>query len=226
MAWPDPVLPFLAPPMMADAQHTVAQTDIRSTVSSPGTYTLVDFGTPAATRGLVVFAWMADVMDPGPWPSPACTIDGVTTPGARYRTWSGAGRAVGVAIFARMAPAGASGSVFVDMGAPAQGIVVLRVTGYDLSAPYGLLEPERASSGQIAVPKGGLLLAACGRRGPNTNEVSFAGVVRRGSDVVQARRNWGWSHRLPASATHSITVSPHSSALGDQAWLVASFAPL
>ncbi|HRP25406.1 hypothetical protein [Thauera sp.] len=220
------MLPFLALPMMADARHTVAQVDSRNVHSSgAATYASVNFGAPAATRGIVVFAWMADVTTPDAWPSPACTIAGVTAQGARYRTWSGAGRAVGVAIFAKMFPTGTSASVFVDMGGPMQGIVVLRVTGYDLSAPVGLCDTAGASDA-IEVPEGGLLLAVSGRRGPNTNAVDFNGVVRRGSDVVQARRDWGWSHRLPASAARPLSFSPYSGTHGDQAWVAASFAPL
>lgn len=220
------MLPFLAPPMMADARHTVAQTDIRSAHSPANpTYTSVNFGAPAATRGIVVIAWLADTMS-GP-SAPTCQIAGGAAPGARVATWSGSGRAVGAAIFARGLPTGESGNVSVSWGsAPLQGIVVLRVTGYDLSFPVGLLDTTGVASGKIAVPKGGLLLAASGRRGPNTNAVAFSGVVRRGSDVVQARRDWGWSHRLAAAAEHQISFSPYSSAFGDQAWLAASFAPL
>lgn len=213
--------------MMADSRYSVAQVDIRSSHSSPAhTFAGVNLGAEAETRGIVVFAWMADVTTPDAWPSPACTIAGATTPGARYRTWSGSGRAVGVAIFARMFPTGTTGSVFVSMGGPLQGLVVLRTTGYDLSAPHDLLEPLAADSGGLNIPKGGLLVAVSGRRAPNTNAVAFSGVTRRGSDIVQARRDWAWSHRLPAAAEHPVSVSPHSAAHGDQAWLAASFAPL
>ncbi|HRO90377.1 MAG TPA: hypothetical protein PLC06_07760, partial [Promineifilum sp.] len=58
--------PFVAPAgMMADSRYTVAQVDIRSTLSSPApTFAGVKLGAEAATRGIVVFAWMADVTTP------------------------------------------------------------------------------------------------------------------------------------------------------------------
>jgi hypothetical protein len=216
---------------MADARHTVAQVGIRTGVSTPGltTYSTVPFGAPAATRYIAVLAWHADTTA-NPGLAPTCTIGG----GAATRieaasTGTGEGPAVGVALFTRALAAGESGDVSVTWGAaPLQGIVVLRVTGYDLAAAHQTRNSMLPATGTttIGVPSRGLLIAGSGRRNPDLSAIAFAGVTRRGSDIVQARRDWGWSHRVAVASAHEVTFTPWQAGEGRQRWILASFAPL
>jgi hypothetical protein len=216
--------------MMTDARFSVAQTYIRSTVGVSGaTNSSVPFGAAAPTRYIVVISWHADTTT-NPGLTPTCTIaGGAATRIEAASTGTGEGPAIGVAMFARALPTGTSGNVVITWGtAQLQGFVALRVTGYDLSAAHQSRDSMLPATGTttIGVPLRGLLIAASGRRMPDLTAIDFNGVGRKGSDIVQARRDWGWSHRLPVASAHAVSFVPWIAGEGRQRWVLASFAPL
>jgi hypothetical protein len=223
------VLPFLSP-LLDDSRFSVAQTDIRSAVSAAAyTFAACAFGKAAPTRYVVVIAWHADTTT-NPGLAPTCTIaGGAATRIEAASTGTGEGPAIGVAIFVRAVPTGTSGDVVVTWGsAQLQGIVVLRVVGYDLSAAHQTRNSMLPATGTttIGVPSRGLLIAGSGRRNPDLSAIAFGGVRRRGSDIVQARRDWGWDHRVAVASAHSVTFTPWIAGEARQRWVLASFAPL
>jgi hypothetical protein len=163
--------------------------------------------------------------------TPTCTIDGgAATLIEAGSTGTGEGPAVGVALFTKNHAAGATGDIVVSWaGAPMQGIVVLQTRGYDLIPAHQTRSsqfPVLSGTTEIGVPAGGLLIAVSGRRLPDLSAITFAGVTKRGSDVVQARRDWGWSHRVAVASSHDVTFTPWLAGEGRQRWVLASFGRL
>jgi hypothetical protein len=137
---------------------------------------------------------------------------------------------VGVALFTKNHATGTTGDIVVSWeGAPTQGIVVLQTRGYDLIPAHQTRTsqiPVQSGATDIGVPAGGLIIAASGRRLPDLSAITFSGVAKRGSDVVQARRDWGWSHRVAVASAHDVTFTPWLAGEGRQRWILASFARL